>query len=185
MSTILVSPKKIAASTALGGNVDTDKVVPHIVTAQDRHIQPVLGTKLYRHILSLVESGAITDAANAKYKNLLDEYVVPALSHYSLVNFIPFHQLEIVNSGMNTVSNEGAFPASSSAQKEVLARTRDNAEFYIGRLSAHLCEEGSQLYPEYQTENGSEDIYPKKPAPFHGIYLGNTGPTTLKEKGLY
>lgn len=43
---LLVNRDDIMRITSLSGNVDLDKLLNHIKTAQDIHLQPVIGSKL-------------------------------------------------------------------------------------------------------------------------------------------
>jgi hypothetical protein len=45
MSDVLfIQREDLIRYTLIGGNVDTDKIIPHIKVAQDIHILPILGT---------------------------------------------------------------------------------------------------------------------------------------------
>ena len=47
MSDVLfIQREDLIRYTLIGGNVDTDKIIPHIKVAQDIHILPILGTCL-------------------------------------------------------------------------------------------------------------------------------------------
>ena len=53
MSDVLfIQREDLIRYTLIGGNVDTDKIIPHIKVAQDIHILPILGTKLYEKLQS-------------------------------------------------------------------------------------------------------------------------------------
>jgi hypothetical protein len=56
---LLIDKELIFKYTQLGGNVDVDKIYPFVKIAQDIQVQELLGTKLYRYILTQVENGYI------------------------------------------------------------------------------------------------------------------------------
>ena len=77
MTALFVSPKYIKRKSIIDGDVDADKIVQFIETAQDIHIQNYLGTNLYKKLQSLIIAGTINDVGNADYKLLLDDYIKP------------------------------------------------------------------------------------------------------------
>ena len=88
---LFINRTDLVRNSILDGNIDTDKMLPFIKLAQEIHIQNYLGTSLYDKLSSLITSGDIDLGTNAKYKTLLNDYVVPMLIWYSQVDFIPFH----------------------------------------------------------------------------------------------
>ena len=74
---LLVTRADILKLTPINGNVDTDKITPFIKSAQDIHIQDILGTKLYNRIIDGIENSNLP----ADYNTLLVTYVQPVLCH--------------------------------------------------------------------------------------------------------
>ncbi len=72
---LLIDKELIFKYTQLGGNVDVDKIYPFVKIAQDIQVQELLGTKLYRYILTQVEAGTLT----GNYQTLVSHYVQPML----------------------------------------------------------------------------------------------------------
>ena len=60
MSDVLfIQREDLIRYTLIGGNVDTDKIIPHIKVAQDIHILPILGTKLYEKLQSDISGSTL------------------------------------------------------------------------------------------------------------------------------
>ena len=76
---ILISETKIKSEGLLASNVSGELILSSIKIAQDQGLQPIIGTKLYKKILTLVEDGYIDDVGYEDYKNLLDDYITPYL----------------------------------------------------------------------------------------------------------
>ena len=64
---LLVRRQDILKLTPINGNVDTDKITPFIKSAQDIHIQDILGTKLFEKLIDGVQNSNLT----ADYNTLL------------------------------------------------------------------------------------------------------------------
>ncbi|BCV05377.1 MAG: hypothetical protein CM15mV105_220 [uncultured marine virus] len=46
---LFISENKLKDSTAIGGNVDIEFILPYLKVAQKKHIERVLGTDLLKH----------------------------------------------------------------------------------------------------------------------------------------
>ena len=103
---LFINRTDLVRNSIMDGNVDTDKFIQFIKLAQEIHIQNYVGTELYNKISSLITSGEIDDAVNAKYKNLLNDYIVPMLIWFSQVDYIPFAAYSIRNGGVYKHSSE-------------------------------------------------------------------------------
>ena len=86
-----VTPDIIEEKTIVNGVTDADLFQHHISIAQDRHIQNVLGSRLYVKLQSLIADGTIGDGKNSDYKYLLDEFVVPMTIFYTVVDLSLIH----------------------------------------------------------------------------------------------
>jgi hypothetical protein len=93
---LLIDKELIFKYTQLGGNVDVDKIYPFVKIAQDIQVQELLGTKLYRYILTQVEAGTLT----GNYQTLVSHYVQPMLIHYAMADLLLFHGYEVTNAGI-------------------------------------------------------------------------------------
>jgi len=82
--TLFITPAEIAATTILGGNVDTDKYVVNIVFAQLSVIEPLLGTELYEKIKTDFES----ESLSGLYETLFNDYIKPITKHEALAEYI-------------------------------------------------------------------------------------------------
>ena len=100
MATVLfINRTDLVRNSILDGNVDTDKFIFFIKTAQEIHIQNYLSTDMYNGLTAALVAG-IDLPANARWKTLLDDYVVPMLIWFTQVDYIPFASYQIRNGGM-------------------------------------------------------------------------------------
>jgi hypothetical protein len=164
-------------NTAISGNVDPAELLPHIQEAQDMHIQEILGSKLYKELVSAVyESiyGSPIVALTDKQKSLLD-LLQPTLAYYTMYVALPFNMVKWKNKGLQKNSNPET--GSSSAELREMQYLRENvmnsAKFYSDRVIKFLCNHSAD-YPSYNSQGTDPDIYPKTVNSF-GFFLGSKG----------
>lgn len=140
--------------TGISGTVDMDKILPHVKTSQDIHLQTIIGTALLEKCKSLVEAGTLNSAGNENYKVLVEQKIAPVLVNYCMVDFLPFMAFEISNGGVYKHTPENTTPLEIGEVYKLVQAYKDKAEFYTTRLKDYLCT-NSNLFPEYvQASNG-------------------------------
>ena len=165
---LFIDRTDLVRNSILDGNVDTDKFVFFIQTAQEIHIQNYLGTKMYDGLTNAIIAG-IDLAENARWKTLLDDYVVSMLIWFTQVDYIPFASYQIRNGGMFKHRSENAETVSKDEVDYLVEKARTNAEWYSRRFIDFMSF-NQTLYPEY-TNNSNDDIYPSYDATFNGWVL--------------
>ena len=165
---LFIDRTDLVRNSILDGNVDTDKFIFFIKTAQEIHIQNYLSTKMYDALTAAIVAG-IDLPENARWKSLLDEYVVPMLIWFTQVDYIPFASYQIRNGGMFKHRSENADTVSKDEVDYLVEKARTNAEWYSRRFIDFMSF-NQTLYPEY-TSNSNDDIYPSYDATFNGWVL--------------
>ena len=90
MATVLfISQDRLKTSTALNYNIDTEYLLPFVKISQDKHLQAILGTKLYEKLENDI-AGVDGASLSGEYKILVDDYIQDALVHYAIVEALPF-----------------------------------------------------------------------------------------------
>ena len=168
MATVLfINRTDLVRNSIIDGNVDTDKYIQFIKLAQEIHIQNYLGTKMYNALTTALPN--IDQPANARWKTLLDDYVVPMLIWYAQVDYIPFASYQIRNGGMFKHRSENADTVSKEEVDYLVEKARTNAEWYSRRFIDFMSF-NQTTYPEY-TSNSNDDINPSYDATFNGWVL--------------
>tara|TARA_R110000803_G_scaffold26006_1_gene61930 strand:- start:432 stop:941 length:510 start_codon:yes stop_codon:yes gene_type:complete len=169
MATVLfINRTDLVRNSIIDGNVDTDKYIQFIKLAQEIHIQNYMGTQLYEGLTTAI-TGGIDLPANARWKLLLDDYIVPMLIWFSQVDYIPFSAYQIRNGGMYKHRSENADTVSKEEVDFLTEKARTNAEWYSRRFIDYMSF-NQTLFPEY-TSNTNDDIYPSYDATFNGWVL--------------
>tara|TARA_R100001591_G_C4291134_1_gene167790 strand:- start:206 stop:718 length:513 start_codon:yes stop_codon:yes gene_type:complete len=166
---LFINRTDLIRNSIMDGNIDTDKFIQFIKLAQEIHIQNYLGTELYNKIGTLITSGDIDLADNAKYKTLLNDYIVPMLIWFSQVDYIPFAAYQIRNGGIFKHTSETSETVSKNEVDYLVEKARDNAQWYTRRFIDYISFRNSD-FPEY-TSNSNEDINPSHDATFNGWVL--------------
>lgn len=156
---LMCSRNDIVKRTPLGGNIDPEKIIPFVKTAQDKYILLALGTVLYDKIQDDIEAGTLTGI----YRTLVDEYIIDTLVHYAMVEALPFLAYTIANGGIvKNISSEQAVSPSKNDIDFLLQKELATAQYYGERLVTYLIAFSSN-YPEYLATTGfSNNVYPDK-----------------------
>lgn len=161
MTALFISPKYVKRKSIIDGELDADKLIQFIETAQDIHIQNYLGTNLYKKLQTLIVGGTINDAGNADYKTLLDDYIKPMLAWYTQAEYIPFAAYTISNGGVYRHRSDNSDAVDYGEIAGLTTRAMDKATFYTNRFIDYM-NFNSELYPEFISS--SEAMYPDRDA---------------------
>lgn len=163
-----ISETYIKENSAVFQNVDPKYLRPATISAQNIRIQEAIKTPLYKKLQSLMPT-AINLPVNAVYKTLLDEYIAPALLHWTIVEMLYVTSAKITNKGICTESSDNSTPLTTDELIFYVNKYEHDAEFATQRLIAYL-EAHSSSYPEYyqyiqEGVDGTTNAY------FSGTYL--------------
>tara|TARA_R110001592_G_scaffold204577_1_gene454643 strand:+ start:18720 stop:19220 length:501 start_codon:yes stop_codon:yes gene_type:complete len=159
---LFISREDLVRYTPISGNLDFDRVIQYIEIAQDIHIHELLGGNLY----SKLQADVLGSTLTGHYETLMISHIKPALSQYSLLEFLPFSQFSINNKGVFKHTSESAETLSKSDISMMVEATRDTAQHYATRMVDHLRNYPNN-FPEYLT-NTRDQISPNKDTSFGG-----------------
>lgn len=168
--TYFIGVSDLKDNTPINLNVDDKKLVMSIKDAQEIQIQQILGTNLYTKLKTLVKDNTITSGTNTSYKLLLDEYIIPTLIKFALVECLPFTNFKIENKNLGNQSSDNSTPVELDELKYFISLNKDKAEYYAQRLTDYLIA-NSATYPEYTTSTTCDQILPNNSSYFCGIQL--------------
>jgi hypothetical protein len=166
-TTLFINRTDLIRNSIMDGNVDTDKFIQFIKIAQEIDVQQILGTKMYDGLTAAIPN--IDDVANARWKTVLDDYVVSMLIWYAQSNYLPFAAYQIKNGGVFKHTSENAQSVDKNEIDFLVEKARTNAEWYSRRFIDYMSFNQS-LFPEY-TNNSNDDISPSHDATFNGWVL--------------
>lgn len=168
MATVLfINRTDLVRNSILDGNVDTDKFIQFIKLSQEIDVQQILGTNMYDGLTTAIPD--IDNPTNARWKTILNDYVVPMLIWYAQANYMPFAAYQIKNGGVFKHTSENAQSVDKNEIDFLVEKARTNAEWYSRRFIDYMSF-NQTLFPEY-TNNINDDIYPSYDATFNGWVL--------------
>lgn len=159
---LLISEDLLKSETIVNDNINSQSITPSIMIAQEIGLQQVIGTKLYKKILSLVDDETINDDANKEYKYLLDEYIRPYLVKKAMSDLIYNLTFKIRQIGAVQLSDE---KISTLQQNNLifLKQRYDNQASYNSILLYNYVNHNKSKYPEFNANkcyeiNGNYDF---------------------------
>ena len=171
---LLISENKLKAFTNVNKNVDIDAIRAEIGIAQDIHLQPLLGTKFYDHLLDQIQPSGNT--LNADEITLVNEYIAPFLIQTAYFEMIPHLHYRTMNRGIV----EGQMESATSVDRETMQYLRgiqkQRSDFYKMRLQDYLITgRGQNKFPDYNTYSTIDGMIPDKGAKYNSpIFLNHT-----------
>lgn len=166
----MVSTAYLKENSVIEANVDEKVIRPNILKAQDKYIQPILGTRLYDKIKTDITAGSISGV----YKTLLDDYIAPCLVNYIVYETFYSLHLKLMNKSVATRDSESASAASMTDVQTFRQTFFDDGQWYAQRMIDYLCE-FRDSYPEYRDFDTRQNaIKPVATMYTKGMFLGRT-----------
>lgn len=132
-------------------------LTPVIEYCQEYYLIPILGSKLYDDVVSAVVSGSVSN----EYKNLLDNYVQPALKWWVMVEAPLSLTYKYTNKSVATKNSDNSQPATMKDLQALSENNRRKAEWYSQRITNFLLAY-RDIYPLY-LEQGDINIDTVRP----------------------
>ena len=154
--TFIISEAKLRQFTDLNDSVDTSLLKNAVRTAQDITIQRVLGTKLYKAILTQIDADALVDP----YLTLVNDYIQDFLLYAAYYEALESIYIRPRNNGLLTpTGGENSIEVDRSLFNVKRQNSENKMMFYADRLSSYLAEE-QILFPELNTNNKLYEMWP-------------------------
>lgn len=162
---LMVTPESVFQNTLISGDLDQDKLVPHIEAAQDIDLFNLLGQNLYERIDNLIADGEIRDAGNENYLDLVQRYITPYLQQYAAARFLQYARYTVSEKGVFIHSATNATQASQDDIDRLVRDIIERGERYGQNMWDHICSNSSR-YPEYNTSNAEQTPPSSEPFDF-------------------
>jgi hypothetical protein len=184
MGVLLISETKLKAFTNINKNVDMDVLKAEIQIAQDIHLQTILGTKFYDHLLDQVS--ATGNTFNADETELVNTYISPYLIQKAYAEAIPHIHYRTMNRGIVEGDMESARSVDMETMKYLRSIQNQRADFYMTRLQDFLLTgRGQNKYPQYLSSSTIDGMLPAKNEKYvNGIYLNKVSRTGYAYKNI-
>lgn len=151
---LFVTRNDIVRFTALNGNVDVDRYLQFCKLAQDRMVQPLLGTKLFEKLQNDIKNNVLINP----YKALLEDKIKNIVLHYAMTEYLPWASIQVSNKGVFKFTQENGQIVDRTEIDLLIEKSRSYGEFYAQRFIDFICLNNS-TFPEYNS-NVNDDISP-------------------------
>lgn len=171
---LLISENKLKAFTNVNKNVDIDTIRAEIGIAQDIHLQNLLGTLFYDHLLDQIS--ATGNTFNADELVLVNDYIADYLIQTAYYEMIPHLHYRTMNRGIVKGDMESATGVDIETMKYLRTIQKQRADFYMMRLQDYLITgRGQNKFPQYNTQSTIDGMLPNKSDKYNSpIYLNHT-----------
>lgn len=171
---LLISENKIKAFTNINKNVDIDAIRAEIGIAQDIHLQTLLGTKFYDHLLDQVSATGNTFSADEL--TLVNDFISPYLIQTAYFEMIPHLHYRTMNRAIVEGDMESARAVDMETMKYLRTVQKQRADFYKQRLQDYLITgKGQNKFPDYLNFSTLDGMIPDKSDKYNSpIYLNHT-----------
>ena len=157
-TTFIISEAKIREFTTLNDSVDTSLIKNGIRVAQDVHLQRIIGTKLYKSLLSQIDAGPTW--TNSNYQTLVDDYIQDFLLYAAYYEALEAIYIRPRNNGLLTpTGGENSIEVDRSLYNVKRQSAENKAQFYAEMLTNYIAEEQSS-YPELNSANKLYEMWP-------------------------
>jgi hypothetical protein len=184
MGVLLISETKLKAFTNINKNVDMDVLKAEVQIAQDIHLQTLLGTKFYDHLLNQVSSTGNT--FNADELTLVNDYIAPYLIQKAYAEAMPNIHYRAMNRGIVQGDMEFGSAVDIETMKYLRNIQNQRADFYMTRLQDYLLiGRGQNKFPDYLSSSSIDGMLPAKNEKYmNGVYLKHVTRTGYNYKTL-
>lgn len=175
---LLVTPQEVAQKSALGGNIDIDKLNFTIEQIQKTVLEPLLGTLLFDKIIADFDASALA----GDYLFLYQNFVKPILISQTAGEYIEVSSYSVDNGGIYRHQAENEEVPSRQDIEFFANKYRGYAQTDIERFYKWICKNPLPEYKTHQDEvNAQKDV-----RIMGGLYFGKyQDPTRWEREGNY
>jgi hypothetical protein len=159
---LLVDTDYVKQNSFLIESIEEKYIEISIMNSQRLYIEPILGSKLYKKLQTLINDDSINATGNTAYKSLLDEYVVPALTYMTMYECILPLTYKVTPKGLIRNNNENSELPSAEEIRYLSGQFSQRGEKFLELLRKYLMDDTyNQNLPEYT----SSDLQSSEVAP--------------------
>jgi hypothetical protein len=168
---LFISRNDIIKQTPLQGSIDADRLLPFVRTAQDKYLLNLLGTVLFKYLQLQIAAGTV-DTLNSYYQVLINEHIKPTLIWYSVIEYLPFSNVQFKSEGAVKHKSEQSDSVDKNQVDYLLQKAMNSADFYATRTQNYLIAYSNQIPQYLQSVGNQTEVYPDMGnAYFGGINL--------------
>jgi hypothetical protein len=168
---LFITEKQLKDASLINENVSMVKLRPTLIMCQEMHIQPILGSDLYKEIANQI----IADDLTQENEDLLIDYIQPCLQMFVQMEFPMAFGFQLRNKNVERGTDQNSTQASMSELQRLIDYYKSKAEWYAERITRYILTNITD-FPAYQSPSGQIDtILPNRRNYTAGLVLNNYG----------
>lgn len=152
-----ITPYQLKANGLILENVGDDKLLVVMRRAQDLHIEPALGTTLYKKLLEDIENDTLTGI----YETIVNDYIVEALIALVDRDYAKTNNARITQFGQGSFQDPQFRVDNEGDSKVMLDMVQKQSTFYLNRLKGYLKDNRSSITEYDKYVCSQENINPE------------------------
>lgn len=157
-SQLIIEPEYLAASSFVDLNIDSTKLIPYIIEAQQLKLEPLIGSALTRKMMG--------SDLTFEYDLLKERFLNYALLHWALAEYLVHAPFQVSQGGVYKHESTDSETASSHDVATLVQHENYKADVF-GRRLIDFLNKNTTYYPEY-SENSADGLNADKRARFTG-----------------
>lgn len=141
----------------INSDVNDETLIVTLQRVQDRYLEPVLGTLLYKRLLAGIEA----DDLNSNEENLIDNYILKFVCVGCELKASVHNNWKIRNKSVGTASDEHVRANGINEENNLNDELYKDLSFYRNRLIGFL-KDNKTTYPLYTCSDNEEDLNPSE-----------------------
>lgn len=163
-----ISVQYVKDNSVVDENVDEKYIKIAIQKAQKNQLLYIIGSGLYNEISTQIQNNTLTTLNTT----LLNDYIVPCLLSYTLVEVSPYLLYKLSNRNIGVKNAEQVTAIEFNRLDDLMKRFENDAELEADKLKKYLLTYESS-YPLWSNPGSTIDtIYPRRESFYCGIYTG-------------
>lgn len=168
---LFITRNDIIKQTPLQGSIDADRLLNFVRTAQDKYMLNLLGTVLFKFLQLQISAGTV-GTLDQYYQDLLNDHIKPTLIWYSVVEYLPYSNIQFKSEGAIKHKSEQSDSVDKNQIDYLLQKALNNADFYATRTQNYLIAYSNKIPQYLQSVGNQTEVYPDMGnAYFGGINL--------------
>ena len=143
---LFITEKQLKDASLINENVSMVKLRPTVIMCQEMHIQPIIGSDLYKELQTQIIGNTLTQ----ENEDLLSDYIQPCLQMWVQMEFPMAFGFQLRNKNVERGTYQNSTQASVGELQRLIDYYKGKAEWYAERITRFILANLND-YPAYQT----------------------------------
>lgn len=168
---LFITEKQLKDASLINENVSMIKLRPTVIMCQEMHIQPIIGSDLYKELQTQIIGNSLTQ----ENETLLADYIQPCLQMWVMMEAPMILGYQFRNKNVERGTDVNSSQASIQELQRLMDNYRNKAEWYSERITRFLLANTTD-YPLFSSPTSNIDtIIPTRRNYTSGMVLGRNG----------